>query len=208
MAIRFNNNRAFFHDNYDWYQRAVRAPSIALAEALSDTVEDIDAELERRPYRCLSHINRDIRFAADKSPYRDYLWISFKRPGEDKDRMPAFYFDLNDERSSFGMGFYRENAALTLSLRRRMEQSPQEVLDLLSGISDFDLELIPGRRVKVPEAVPAGLRPWYAAKGFYFTKDITDFDLIKSPRLADALRDGFVRLKPMYRYIIKLMETT
>ena len=35
LAIRFNNNRPFFLENRDWYLRAVREPSIALAEALA-----------------------------------------------------------------------------------------------------------------------------------------------------------------------------
>lgn len=207
MAIRFNNNRAFFHENYDWYQRAVRTPSIELAQALGDIVEDIDPELERRPYRCLSHINRDIRFSTDKSPYRDYLWISFKRPGADDGRKLALYFELNDDCGSYGMGFYRENPEMMGALRKRMELNPQEVLDVLNGIGDFDLTLVNGRRVKAPNSVPPGLKPWYAAKGFYFSKDIRDFDLIKSPRLFDEIRDGFFRLKPMFAYLSRLSGT-
>ena len=68
LAIRFNNNRPFFLENRDWYLRAVREPSIALAEELAPVAEDIDPDLERRPHRVVSRINRDIRFARDKSP--------------------------------------------------------------------------------------------------------------------------------------------
>jgi len=77
MAIRFNNNTDFFHSNHDWYRRAVRGPSIDLAEALGPTMEAIDPSIERRPNRVVSRINRDIRFSHDKSPYRDHIWLSF-----------------------------------------------------------------------------------------------------------------------------------
>lgn len=73
MAIRFNNNRDFFHENHDWYFNHVRTPALDLAESLMDTVEKIDPDLERRPHKVVSRINRDIRFSNDKSPYRDYI---------------------------------------------------------------------------------------------------------------------------------------
>ena len=49
IAISFNNNREFFHENHDWYMESVRRPLIELAAELSDTIESIDPALERRP---------------------------------------------------------------------------------------------------------------------------------------------------------------
>ena len=83
MAIRFNNNTDFFHANHDWYLRGVREPSLALAEALAPVMEELDGEMELRPNRIVSRINRDVRFSRDKSPYRDHIWLSFRRPGEE-----------------------------------------------------------------------------------------------------------------------------
>ena len=57
---------------------------------------------------------------------------------------------------------------------------------------------------RVPEEVPAQLRTLYAAKSFYFEKVMDDFDLIRSPALAQELRQSFERLKPLYRTIIDL----
>lgn len=80
MAIRFNNNREFFLENHDWYQSSVRTPCLDLAAALGESVNALDPELETRPTKVLSRINRDVRFSNDKSPYRDYLWLAFRRP--------------------------------------------------------------------------------------------------------------------------------
>lgn len=205
LAIRFNNNRPFFLDNRDWYLRAVRQPSIALAEALAPVAEEIDPDLERRPHRVVSRINRDIRFARDKSPYRDYVWLAFRRPGEDRGRSLGMYFDIGDGGASYGMGFYRENRGLMDALRRRMELAPDEVLELCAPVlAEFTLYAEPNRRIKVPENILEALRPWYAAKGFYFEKAITDFNLIYSPALAEEVKNGFLRLKPLYRYLLNL----
>lgn len=91
-AIRFCNNREFFQANHDWYVRAVREPLLDLADALGDTVRAIDPELETRPGRVLCRPNRDIRYSRDKSVYRDYMFLKFRRPGEERASTLGLYF--------------------------------------------------------------------------------------------------------------------
>ena len=203
MAIRFNNNRDFFQGNHDWYLRAVREPSLQLADALNPVIEAMDENLERRPNRVVSRINRDLRFSRDKSPYRDYIWLAWRVPGEQRSTTLGVYFDISDQGSSYGMGFYDDNRPLMNALRRRMAGEPEAVLEALAPIlPDFELTPVrPIKRIAIPEAVPEILRPWYPARGFYFSKDLRDFGLIKSAALVDELRDGFARLTPLYRFI-------
>jgi len=202
MAIRFNNNRMFFQSSHDWYLRAVREPCLALADALADTVEEIDPDLDRRPNKALSRINRDIRYTRDKSPYRDYLWLAFRRPGEERKTTLGVFVDIRDTSVSYGMGIYQENRELMNSLRAYMEKSPEEFIAAWLPIMDeFKLYLEPNRRIKVPEGIPEMLHPWYRAKNFYLEKDITDYDLLCSPELVDEIRQGYLRLKPLYEII-------
>jgi uncharacterized protein (TIGR02453 family) len=154
MAIRFNNNADFFHANHDWYKNAVREPSLALAEALAPVIEEIDDAFERRPNRVVSRINRDIRFSNDKSPYRDYLWLSFRRPKEDRERhgIPGFYMDIGVSGSSYGMGFYWPNKPLLNALRRRMTLEPDALTAILEPIEEqFTLHGDFYKRMPVPE---------------------------------------------------------
>jgi hypothetical protein len=58
--------------------------------------------------------------------------------------------------------------------------------------------------MNIPAEVPEALKTWYALKGFYVEKEINDFDLIRSPALADEIIRGFKHLKPLYRYITAL----
>lgn len=205
MAIRFNNNADFFHSNRDWYLRGVREPSLALAEALAPTVEWLDDSIERRPNRVVSRINRDIRFSNDKSPYRDYIWLGFRRAGEDRSTSMGLYFDLSDPGGSYGMGFYRNNRPLMNALRRRMVTEPDRLAGLISPLSDtFTLHADIYRRMTVPENLPDCLRPLYPAKGFYFEKELNDFQLLKSPALVEEIAGGYRRLAPLYRYFSEL----
>ena len=201
MAIRFNNNRPFFQDNRDWYLSAVREPTLALTEDLADTALEIDPEFDCRGHKCVSRINRDIRFARDKSPYRDHIWLAFRRPDEEKGKTPSLYFELREEGGSYGMGFYRENRPVMDVFRRRMAADPMYMMELLAPLANFNLYVVPNSRIKPPEDLPAGLRGLYCCRSFYFEKDTADFDLIRSPELAAEIKDGFMRLKPLYQFI-------
>ncbi len=212
MAIRFNNNREFFLENHGWYEDSVRTPARALASALGDAVREIDPALETRPEKAVSRINRDVRFSKDKSPYRDYIWIAFRKPGADRGTTMGLYFDISDQGASYGMGFYDENRPLMNALRRRILIEPEKVLEAAdSALDEFTLHANAFRRMAIPPEVPDALRVWYALKGFYVEKEIADFDLIRSPALAGEVAKGFLHLKPLYRYISSLTpeeETT
>ena len=136
MALRFNNNREFFLNNREWYLRSVREPSLALVEALAPAVEQIDPGIETRPQRALARINRDTRFSRDKSPYRDHVWISFRRPEEERGHLPSFYVEVGVEGVYFGMGAYAPERARMNALRRHLRLAPEEpkaLLDALEG---------------------------------------------------------------------------
>ena len=201
MALRFNNNREFFAQNRDWYLRDVRAPSLDLAQALCGVIERIDPEMETRPQRVLARINRDTRFSRDKSPYRDHVWLSFRRPCEEKGKTPGFYLEIGAEDVSFGMGFYALNRPLMNALRRRMRLAPEEPAAICAALAG-ELTLYGGayRRLAVPEELPKILRPLYVRKAFYFEKTLP-FSHAKSPALAREIGEGFLRLAPLYAYV-------
>ena len=201
MAIKFNNNREFFQANRDWYLRAVREPSLALAQELSDTIEKLDEDLERRPNKVVSRINRDIRFSRDKSPYRDYMWLAFRKPGEARHSTLGVYFDISCEGASCGMGLYDENKPLMNALRRRLNEEPTEFLELWNAVKDeFTLYPKSAKRMKIPDDIPEEAKIWYNLKGFYIEREINDFNLLKSPGLAEYLKESYEKAMPMYSY--------
>lgn len=206
MAIRFNNNREFFHANHDWYERSVRRPSLLLAEALQDTAFDIDPEMEVRPNRAVSRINRDIRFSRDKSPYRDYLWLHYRRPAEEHGPIPSFYFDIGSGGEvSCGMGFYSQNKPMLNALRQCILTDPDSfraVIEPLQGKYHCFANCF--KRISIPERVPEDLRSWYAVKNFYYQKSSADMDLIASPALAEWVKEGFRDLAPLYHFLMNL----
>jgi uncharacterized protein (TIGR02453 family) len=71
LGLKANNTKAYFQAHRRQYEEVVKAPMIALLSEL---------EGEFGPAR-LSRPNRDIRFAADKSPYKTNIYASARDGG-------------------------------------------------------------------------------------------------------------------------------
>ena len=208
MAIGFNNNREFFHENHDWYMDGVRRPLLELASELNDTIEAIDPELERRPERMVSRINRDIRFSKDKSPYRDYMWIGIHK-GENKGMLPGFYFDMSANHIGWGMGFWEDNRELCNAHRRVMTNNPLEFEELIAPISErFGFSIRCYKHFVLPDGIPAHMRDWYALRSFYTYREIPPSGIAMSPQLAIEIKKDFFLLAPLYRYFDGLRSET
>lgn len=207
MAIKFNNNRQFFHDNHDWYEEAVRTPLRDLAADLSSAVEQLDPDLETRPEKVVSRINRDIRFSNDKSPYRDYMWLAFRQPGLDRKITLGAYFDISCQGASYGFGIYNEHRPYMNGLRQRLATDEENFLSLWLPVKDrFALCGNRFKRMAVPDGLHEETINWYTLKGFWVEKEIMDFDLLMSPALTDEIREGFEALTPLYRYLKEIPE--
>ncbi|MEI6521625.1 MAG: DUF2461 domain-containing protein, partial [bacterium] len=106
--LKENNDKVWFKENENDYRGFVLEPLQDLVEDLSDTMLDIDDEIETNPAigKTISRIYRDIRFSKDKSPFRSNMWITFKRPIKDWQDYPGFFFEIAPDHYCYGMGFY------------------------------------------------------------------------------------------------------
>jgi len=72
LGLRANNSKAYFEAHRRQYEDEVKAPLVALLA---------DLEAEFGPPRRVSRPNRDIRFSADKSPYKLNIYADVERGG-------------------------------------------------------------------------------------------------------------------------------
>ena len=92
-----NNNREWFQANKDVYERACRQPLQALIEEL-------------KPLHGggkISRINRDMRFARDKSPYKAYIAAG----------VGSSYISLSKQGIWVGTGMYKPEPAVLARFR-------------------------------------------------------------------------------------------
>ena len=79
-ALGRNNHREWFHAHKDEYETTVRGPALRLITDLAEPLRAISPLLVANPRTVggsLFRINRDTRYATDKSPYQTHVGMSF-----------------------------------------------------------------------------------------------------------------------------------
>ncbi len=201
LDLRFHNDKRFMDANRDRYLQHARAPFYAFITAVGEPMQALIPDLEIRPVKCLSRINRDTRFSRDKSPYRDHLWAAFRQSGVSKEGQPFYWFEIRPEGVSWGLGLWGENRPLMDALRRRIIARPDDVRRRLARLDEAECFLA-GRdwkRLPVPPEVSDDLRGMYVKRDLYFEKRDPQMEWIYSPSIADRVRRDYSLLLPLYR---------
>lgn len=202
--IRFNNDKSFMDAHRKEYYQKVRDPFYAFIEAMGPTMLKIDEDMEVRPHKCLSRINRDTRYTKDKSPYRDHHWVAFRQAARDKDGAPFFWFEIRLEQVSWGLGVWGENPALMDALRRRIESKPDEVIFALriAWENGFIQEGETWKKNhQPPPGVPEMLKSLYPARSLFFEKQGIDPGWIFDGAIVDRVAADFTALTPVWRLL-------
>lgn len=212
LQLAMNNSQSWFHEHHDEYIACVQTPFYDLIDTLAPFMRQIDPEMEVRPNKCLARIHRDTRFSKDKSPYRDHLWLLFRRAAEPREQCLMFWFEFGPREISWGLGFWGENRPVMDMLRRRMEARPDEWLRLLEKADLPARQLVLGgddwKRLPVPGSLPVGLIPLYIKKTPYFSTHRGDISLGLKPGLIELLKEDYAALAPFYHAFRGMMDET
>lgn len=166
--LHLNNNKPWFEQNRERYKTIVHSPFSALGHALLEPMSKIDPGFELRPEKIISRINRDVRFSRDKSPYRNSVWISYKRPQGDWLEAPAFFFELMPDSYRYGMGFYSATKTTMDRFRRELDCNGDAFRKIASSISKKGIFSVMGDSYKkrIENSLPGVLQEWYQKKIF------------------------------------------
>jgi uncharacterized protein (TIGR02453 family) len=126
-----NNRTEWMRGNRERYQECVVQPLRRLCEELAPAVLRLDARFETsgRTGANLSRINRDIRFAKDKTPYRAAMYLKFSAPFSGEGETGQLYVGLSTKTVTAGFRIYsgskRKESALALIAGPRLEANPR-----------------------------------------------------------------------------------
>ncbi len=206
--LGINNSRGWFEAHKDDYIDYLKRPFLELVEALTPTMNEIDPGLDTDPKRCVARINRDIRFTADKSPYRTNLWLAFKRNVPDWKEEPAFFFEIFPDHFRFGMGFFITPRPVIELIRTAVVGREKTFIELHEQYLKQELYVLAGEKYKkiiTPDLTP-DLQEWNQRKEFFFMADCPSDDRLMGPELVDQLSEDFKKLVPWYEYFKNLTE--
>jgi uncharacterized protein (TIGR02453 family) len=135
IELAANNNKDWFDLNRKRYEQNVKKPFAAFVKLIIDQLAKNDAtfkELEAK--ECIFRINRDIRFAKDKSPYKMMCSAVVAPEGKKSKAVNGVYFEFGPEHMRVYGGVYeiekedlevvREGIAQDISKFQKAYQNP------------------------------------------------------------------------------------
>jgi uncharacterized protein (TIGR02453 family) len=126
-----HNNKEWMDSNRGRYQEHVVQPFRRLLEALAPAALALDPHFDTggRTGVNFSRINRDIRFAKDKTPYFTQMYLKFPAQGVKGWQAGQLYVGLSAETVTVGFRVYSDEAGKTSALaqiaRPRVSKNPK-----------------------------------------------------------------------------------
>ncbi len=205
---RLQNSKEFYDEHKDEIKRLVVQPFHELIAQMTPAMLEIDPQFVVVPSRMVSRVRRDTRYTKDKTLYRANMWMFFRRPRQERESVPCYYFEIHPEFWGFGcwgawgrgeMEALREMVLhedqLFLAAREAVAACPQMHLD---G------ELY--KRPKFSDANPA-YQDWLNRKeiGVDF-RESGDFSPVLNGSFAGPMLETMQRLAPFYRFLLAAKE--
>lgn len=122
--LALNNNRDWFVSNKAIFERSLETPFIHLLEALSNRLSDMDRPLSGGA-ATVFRMNRDIRFSADKRPYKTNLSGILTPSGTKKEAGGLVYLHLDSSGGFAAAGFYNLSPAELGPIRDAMVEQAE-----------------------------------------------------------------------------------
>jgi uncharacterized protein (TIGR02453 family) len=204
--LKLRNSKRWFETHRRDYQLLLLEPFQALVGDLSGIMLGIDPDFETQPAvnKTLSRIRRDTRFSPDKTLYRDRMWFAFKRRVENWQDSPTYFFQITPNDYEFGMGYYSASATTMRTFREQIDEDPERFLTVADFLTQSpDLQLL-GEKYKrvINSSHPPEIQNWYQRKNFYIRALRKPDDILYSSRLVDLIADAFLRIAPLYQYLL------
>ena len=204
--LSLNNNREWFMANKARYDEAHKLFLDFAARYIERLAAEVDPALAGlQPKDCVWRIYRDVRFSADKRPYKEWFGVFPAIKGGKKSIRGGYYVHFQPGNCLFAGGIWNPPADLLKALRSEIEANYEEVEEIMAQpgwqkyFGDFDTDWM-------LKKVPAGYDPnfihadWLKRKMYTFSTPLTDQQMC-APELLDRVVEIAKAAKPMNDFL-------
>jgi uncharacterized protein (TIGR02453 family) len=134
--LKENNNRPWFQANKDRYEKYYKEPLLAFISEFADRLPQISPYYTAIPKMTggsLFRIYRDMRFSADKRPYKTWAAMHFRHERAPDVHSPGFYLHLEPGSCFISCGIWKPESRTLQRVRLVISEHPQRWLDAISG---------------------------------------------------------------------------
>jgi len=127
-----NNNKDWFDENRARYHESIKKPFEDFVTAVINEMRKTDESLNITYNDCIFRINRDIRFAKDKSPYKLNRSAFISNAGKKEKAIPGLYFELSPEHARVYTGVYQPDKEQLYAIREEIMENGKEFEKIIS----------------------------------------------------------------------------
>jgi uncharacterized protein (TIGR02453 family) len=219
-----HNDRAWFEAHRATYEREVREPCLAFIRDLAAPLAEISPQYRAEAKKVggsLFRIQRDTRFAKDKTPYKTHAGLRFAhaatRPTARGDSgnaapgaldAPVFYLHLAPGSSFLGGGIWHPQPANLRRIRHYLVNNPRSWEAATRAPAFRKVFQLDGERLSRP---PQGFDPAHPLIEDLKFKDLVasaalDDAMILSPRLLETVIAHYRQLAPLMDWLCGALD--
>lgn len=200
-----NNERAWFQDNRERYERSLKDPALRFIADAAKPLATVSPHMTAIPKAqggSLFRIYRDTRFSKDKTPYKTHLGIQFKHARGKDVHAPGYYLHIEPGESFFGAGTWHPDSDVVKAMRAKIDARPDAWRATKDALAEAGLTLGGDSLKRVPRGYD---------KDHPLAEDLKRKDYIVSTKieedtiLSDGLMDRFITLcqgaAPLMRFL-------
>ena len=202
--LRENNDREWFVENKQRYERDVRDAGVRFIVDFAPRLERLAPHLVADPRKSMFRIYRDTRFSHDKSPYKTHVGIHFfHEKSKAAASVPGFYLHVQPGESFAAAGIWHPDPASLAKVRGAIAAKSPDWL----RIRKSKLPIEGGSLKRPPRGFPAD-HP--------LIDDLKRTDFVTSVRLADSelIAPGFMasfarsckKMLPLVEFVAKSLR--
>jgi len=215
-ALRFfaglekNNSKAWFEDHREAYEKSVLAPARAFVYELGERLKRFAPGIvaDPRVNKSLFRINRDTRFARDKSPYKTQLGVYFYNGGGKRMETGGYYFHLEKDNYAYGVGMHQFSREALQRYREALldKKKADEFLKAITAVTKVK-EVEIGRTGY--KRVPRGIDPdhpmsaYLKFDGIHTWLPFTADEVVHSRKLLEHSTRVFKKMAPLNDWVVK-----
>ncbi|UCS95273.1 DUF2461 domain-containing protein [Echinicola marina] len=203
-----NNSKEWMDANRNWY--------LEVKEGFLATVGELLAELSKmdprfailKPKECIFRQNRDIRFSANKEPYKNNMGAYFS-PGGKKSSLPGYYLHLQPGECFLAGGIWMPASDVLKKIRQEIDYSGAELKEIIEAKSFKDaFGGIEGEKLKTSPRDYPSEHPYIdflRMKSFIVTKALTDSEVLSKGLVAICI-DAYGKMDRFNEFLSRAVD--
>lgn len=208
--LKENNSREWFTPRKAEFETHVKAPMLALVEAVNGELASFAPDHLTEPAKALYRIYRDTRFSNDKTPYKTHIAANLPKQGADKHAAAGYYFSVGAEQIEIAAGVYMPGPEELLRLRQHISGNYEEFAALVAdrAVTKLVGPLQGDSLARPPKGFSAEdpAVEWVKKKQWYYYKTDLDLELALTPKFLGELVKRLRVMTPMVVFLNRGLE--